>query len=482
MMLLVRWQPWMLLVFVVAFSTRPMAQPGNLHSVLKTDSAYLKQQLKAAEDRFKADQDKADGDFKKYIKEIYKERFNYIKSCFDANAIISDPEAVAYLQQLTNEIVQNNPALNALQPRFLLYKAWWPNASSLGDGTILVNIGMIYKVQNEAQLAFILCHELAHLSKNHSEENIQKYVTTYYDKDFQKELKRISKQEYEKNKKLTALEKSISFSNHRHSREKESEADAVAVEYLKNTHYRLSEALSGLAMLDSIDNDKYNVAPALTQYFNAAAFPFKAAWTKEEETFFGGAKLTMDDKIKDSLKTHPDCRKRVQNITETVTRNTKPGTVDNIDAAALRKWQQQYDFEVLAFAYDRDFISLAMYGALQTLSQYPDDPWLLALIGHCWHQLYVAQKKHELSKYADLPSPYQEKKYNDFLVFLQNLSLSDIAQINYHFLESKKEKGLANEDYVYALIQSKEDAGKTTEKEQWLQYYQTHFTNPRYKF
>ena len=70
MMLLVRWQPWMLLVFVVAFSTRPMAQPGNLHSVLKTDSAYLKQQLKAAEDRFKADQDKADGDFKKYIKEI----------------------------------------------------------------------------------------------------------------------------------------------------------------------------------------------------------------------------------------------------------------------------------------------------------------------------------------------------------------------------------------------------------------------------
>lgn len=482
MMSMARWQQLCLLTILCAFSSRLLAQPSNLHSVLKTDSAYLKKELKAAEDRLKADQEKADGEFKKYIKEIYKERFDYIKSCFEANAIVSDPEAVAYLQQITNEILQHNPSLQALQPRFLLYKAWWPNASSLGEGTILVNIGMIYKVRNEAQLAFILCHELAHLYKNHSEDAIQQYVHTYYDKDFQKELKRISKQEYEKNKKLKELEKSIRFSDHRHSREKETEADATAVEFLKNTRYRLSEALSGLAMLDSIDNDKYNVEPALKQYFNAAAFPFKAAWTKEEESFFGGAKITIDEKIKDSLKTHPDCQKRVLNITETVNRNNKPGTVENLDATAFTTWQRRYDFEVIAFAYDRGFISLAMYGALQTLSQYPDDPWLLALIGNAWHDLYVAQKKHELSKYIDLPSPYQEKKYNDFLVFLQNLSLSDIAQINYHFLEGKKEKGLPQEDYVYALIRSKEDAAKPTEKDQWIQYYQTHFTNPRYKF
>jgi predicted Zn-dependent protease len=42
------------------------------------------------------------------------------------------------------------------------------NAASLPDGTILVDTGLLGAVENEAQLAFVLSHEVAHVLQVHS--------------------------------------------------------------------------------------------------------------------------------------------------------------------------------------------------------------------------------------------------------------------------------------------------------------------------
>ncbi len=469
-------------LFLFIFPAFP--QEGSMHTVLKNDSVYRAMLLKEIESKYKADINLVSGDNRKYTKEIYKERFDYIKSNFDINAVITDPEAVAYIGNLTQKVLANNPALQKLHPKVLLYKAWWPNASSMGEGTVFVNIGLLYKVKNEAQLVFVLCHELAHLYLDHGNIAIDKYVNTMYSDEFQKELKKIAKQEYEKNRKLKELEKTIAFSSRRHSRAKESEADSVGLEFMRNTVFSLEEAKVTLAMLDTIDNDKYNIEPPLTKYFNSTAYPFKKSWVQEEESFFGGVNMlnTADKKLVDSLKTHPDCRKRVENITAMVSRYQKEGTVLNSDEQAFKKWQHTFDREVIAFAYDRDNISLALYQALQTLEAYPGDSWLMAMAGNCLNRMYTAQKKHELNRIIELPSPYQEKKYNKFLQFIQNVSLADIAAINYHFLEENKAAGKSNEHYVYALINSKENAGKAAEKQEWISYYKTNFKHPLYTF
>ena len=465
---------------LIVLTVRMTAQTVSF-SRLVTDSAYLQNMKKQLEEQYQKDAETASGPYKKYIKDIYKERYEYIRSCFEQGAIISDPKAVQYLQSVTQTIVQGNPELTKHKLRILLYKAWWPNASSLGEGTILCNIGLLYKVRNEAQLAFILCHELAHLHLNHGNQAIDKYVNTVYDDEFQKELKKIAKQQYEKNRKLNELEKSIEFSSRRHSRAKESEADSMAIEFLKNTPYSLEEAKTALAQLDSIDDDKYNIEPPLQQYFNHPSYPFKKAWLKEEESFFGGATMEItDSKLLDSLKTHPDCRKRVIQVSPIVSRYAGKGTQKNLFEKELRQWQEAYDFEVIAFLFDKEIISLALYQTLQALDHYRDDPWLLAMAGQCLNRIYEAQKKHELSRIVELPSPYHEKKYNDFLRFLQNLTLTDIASINYYFLDSHKDKSLTNEDFVFALIQSRENAGKKEERSQWIQYYQSNFSKPRY--
>ena len=460
------------------------AQQASLHTVLGNDSIYKLSLFKSIESKYKTDVERVNGENKKYIKEIYKERFDYIKTNFDINAVITDSAAVAYFNSLTQMIIAGNPVLQPLQPKVLLYKAWWPNASSLGDGTVFLNIGIIYKFKNTAQLVFVICHELAHLYLDHGNKAINKYVSTLYDDEFQKELKRISKQEYEKNRKLKELEKTIAFNSRRHSRAKESEADSMAIEFMRNTVFDLQEAKVSLAMLDTIDNDKYNIEPPLNKYFNNKLYPFKKSWIKEEEDFFGGVNLlnTADKKLLDSLKTHPDCGKRVVNITGMVNRYQKPGSVLNTHEKEFNHWQKVFDREVIAFAYDRENISLALYQSLQTLEVYPGDSWLLSMTGNCLNRLYTAQKKHELSRIIELPSPYHEKKYNRFLQFLQHLSLTDIAAISYYFLEENKDKGLENEHFVHALINSKANYGKAEEKEQWINYYKTHFKKPLYTF
>lgn len=455
----------------------------QLFSILKTDAAYKQSALKAIEERYNEDISQVKGDNKKYFKEIYKQRFDYIKSNFDMEGIVTDSAAISYINALVKEILAANPALQALKPRVLLYRAWWPNASSLGEGTVLVNIGIINKFSNEAQLAFVLCHELAHLYLNHSNNAIDKYINTVYSDEFQKELKKISKQEYEKNRQLDKLAKSIVFKDRRHSREHESEADSMAIEFMKNTEFDLRESGTALAMLDSIDNDKFNIAPPLARYFNNTAYPFREAWLKEPDAFFGGVQRSEEDqKVLDSLKTHPDCKKRVQYVTPILTRYYKPGTKQYIQEQSFRDWQQVFDREVIAYAYERDNVSLALYYSLQALDHYPDDTWLMAMIGNSLNRMYVAQKKHELNKISELPSPYHEKKYNQFLHFIQNLSLADIASISYYFLEEHKAIGASNETYVYALINSKENYNKPAEKQEWINYYKTKFTKPIFTF
>ncbi len=54
-----------------------------------------------------------------------------------------------------------------LEFRFFVVEEPSINASALPDGTVLVNTGLLAAVENEAQLAFVLSHEVAHVLQAH---------------------------------------------------------------------------------------------------------------------------------------------------------------------------------------------------------------------------------------------------------------------------------------------------------------------------
>jgi len=53
------------------------------------------------------------------------------------------------------------------------------NAFALPDGSIFVHTGLLARVENEAQLAAILGHEVAHVTERHSAQGYRKQMTTF---------------------------------------------------------------------------------------------------------------------------------------------------------------------------------------------------------------------------------------------------------------------------------------------------------------
>jgi hypothetical protein len=61
----------------------------------------------------------------------------------------------------------NRGTSKALEFRFFVVEDSSINAASLPDGTLLINTALLGAIQNEAQLAFVLSHEIAHVLQIH---------------------------------------------------------------------------------------------------------------------------------------------------------------------------------------------------------------------------------------------------------------------------------------------------------------------------
>src|SRR5215203_1512300 len=437
--------------FLLFFSFIAKAQAPSIDTLSK-DASKEKALLDAVTTRHNKDIASLSGTNKKYIAEIYKERYESIKEKFTENEIISDTKASGYLAKLTDEILKANPSINSPDLHIVFSKAWWPNASSMGEGTILFNIGLFSRLKTESQAVFVLCHELSHYYLNHSNNTIQRYVNTVYSEDFQKQLKSIKKSEYRQNQQVEALAKGITFKHRRHSREFEQAADSMAIEMMKNTAYDLTGALTCLALLDSVDKDKYNNPLQLTKRFDFASYHFKKSWLQSDALMFGVAK---DEKTKaedDSLKTHHVCNTRIQKLSGAVNKYNKNGNKKFIvSEEQFKQLKLQFDFEILAFCFESNNISKCLYYSLQMIDAFPDNAYLHTMIGKCLNALYSYQKKHELGKIIDLPGAHHPEEYNNLLQLIQNLRLSEIASLSYYYLRQFQESYMSHPLYQSVL-------------------------------
>ena len=168
-------------------------------------------------------------------------------------------------------------------------------------------------MENESQAAFILCHEIAHYLRNHGNLAIEQYITNLFSKETQKKLKSISRDRVDKSEKVLKLLRGMTYNSRRHSRFKESEADSLGFMLLANTKYSANEAWDALRILDSIDNISWPTIPYKT-LLDSPQFPFQNAWLAgaPKSSLALQAEAQLEEPADaDSLKTHPDCQKRM---------------------------------------------------------------------------------------------------------------------------------------------------------------------------
>jgi len=369
---------------------------------------------------------------KKDFQEIYGDRWKNIKEKFDKREIYTDADAQKYLDALAGEVIKANPGLAATPFHCYFSRSYIPNASYIGEGIILFNMGLFDRLANESEAAFILCHEISHYILHHQENSMNKYVTTINSEDVQSRLRKIKNSEYRKSEQLESLVKGLAFDSRRHSRDHEAQADSMAVVLMRPTRYDPAGALTTLALLDGVDKDGFDLEGDLQQIFNAKEYPFKKKWIKRDDGLLGGHARLKEEEMSDSLKTHPSCPLRIKLLTPMVKgRNAGGGVVDPAKFAALK---ERFRYEVIEYAYASDDYAESLFLSMELLQARPGDGYLVANIGRVMNGLYRAQKAHRLSKVVDMPSPGYPANYNSLLQFIQNLYLEDVASISYYFL------------------------------------------------
>jgi hypothetical protein len=446
--------PVLLLLSLHSFSQNGVFIPTT------ENTESLKTSLTAHELSFQATLKSLPKEFKKDFEETYTSRWKNIKEKFDLGEIYTSAPAQQYLDKIINEITNSNSLLKDKNFKAYFSRSGVPNASYMGEGVMLVNMGLFYRLGNESQLAFVICHEIAHYYLKHSDIAIDAYVRRINSREFQNELRDIKKTEYGKRERLENLTKKFSFDSRRHTRQNEHQADSMAVEFLKNTKFNLTEAVKTLALLDTIDIDSLDIETSLTTIFNSPEYPFQKRWLRKEQGLLGGHATLKQESWSDSLKTHPDCNKRIAQLNPFIEKYRSGNLTTGIDTNNFRKLQHDFRYEIIEYEYKSENFSRALFSCLMLMSANTPDPYLVTMIGKSMNSIYLSFKSHRLSKVTDLPSPGAPSNYNQLCQFIQNLYAENVASISYHFLLRYKNSMGQNKDFQTAF----EDISKAIQK------------------
>ena len=217
---------------------------------------------------------------------------------YSGNVVFNDTIS-NYINQIADKVFITEPELRK-RLRFYTMKSTEVNAFTTHNGIIFVTTGLLARMKNEAQLAFILCHEAVHYKEKH---NIEGYV----------EATEIEKGKGEYNK-LSSEEKILQ--HYTYSKELESEADLAGYDIYKKSGYNV------LAIDHVFDILKYSYLPydsvrVQRSFFETKQFAYPDHYFIPQSDI----KKINTSKRNDRRSTHPSAEFRKEAIQQQVNVN-----------------------------------------------------------------------------------------------------------------------------------------------------------------
>jgi Peptidase family M48 len=428
----------LILFFLCAASVLSASHSQPVYSFQKDDTVLRKNYCDQSTKKKELLLASAGKDNAKEYKNIYEEQFEAINDLWQSTRPVTSTEAHAYLQSILQKIIAANPELTGTDARVVFSRDWWPNAVSMGDGTIAINAGLIVYMGNEAELVFVLCHELSHYYLGHTQKAIKKYVETVTSDAFQSELKRLSKTTYGANKQLEELAKSTAFNSRRHSRDNEAAADKQAFLFMKKTGYDCGAIKTCLELMDKVDDSLFHTPLDIQQTFSFTEYPFKKKWIQKESAIFSQVddNSSLTKKEKDSLKTHPDCAKRIVLLSDSI-RSVSPGKQFLVNEKLFNQLKKDFFIEIAEECYREKNLSRNLYYNLLLLQAQQNTSTAVYSIARCLNELFDRQKNHKLGLTVDIENKGYPEEYNLLLRMLNRVRLDEIASLNFYFCNQR---------------------------------------------
>jgi len=93
-----------------------------------------------------------------------------LRTIFRSGKVIIGDSLSIFVRKCADFIYEKNPNL-AVASEFFVLKSTTPNAFAFPNGYIFITTGLLGQVENEAQLCFILAHEISHVQEKHGWES-----------------------------------------------------------------------------------------------------------------------------------------------------------------------------------------------------------------------------------------------------------------------------------------------------------------------
>ena len=342
-----------------------------------------------------------------------------------------------------------------LKPKINIYFTRFSsaNAFALPEGSVFVNIGLLTKLNNEAQLAFIISHEIAHFELSHSYKRILKLA------------------EVEKGEKNNYNPDGTSFRKLKYSREDEFEADAQALRMMIASGYAAEEASSALLMLDdSIGFNIPNITQKLKSLFESDDIKLDSALFKvtSDSDSKENKDLIFSQKRDDLFETHPDIEKRVAALREM----TKLLKYEKKNPAFILFTKEEYQklkttsqFECLTNLLNNGYYNQGLYLAVFLNGLYPDNSYLQTEISKSLHSISYYKEINKLDETLKNEVLIKAKSLDSLNTMLSKLTHNELKKIFFEYTAKCHKANDNNEDlYLYYALATEVFIGKEPSK------------------
>jgi hypothetical protein len=234
------------------------------------------------------------------------------------------------------------------------------------------------------------------------------------------------------------------FDSRRHGRHNEAEADEYALRFMKNTGYDCNAIKTCLHTLDDIDDTTYfSNPPSIEKELNFPNYPFKQSWVSQQSSIF--SQIKEDDspeskREKDSLKTHPDCEKRILLFEAHWKDDGKKRPSFLVNEEKFNELKRQLFYEIMEECYREDELSKNLYYALALLENEPGNRFAVYSVVRCFIRLWYLQKNHQLQQSIEKEDQSFPPQYNLLLRMLDRLRLEEIVALNNAFAAEHAEQ------------------------------------------
>lgn len=385
-----------LLLAFLSFSFIIYGQNLDKFSILKSQGRVPEEFNTLSSEKVKEETENIDKGQKRVdrlAEEVFILKSNYFIDEVLANgAILYNDELSKYVGEVADELLKDNKELRS-QLRFYIIKSSAVNAFATDRGSLFITVGLLAQIENEAQLAFILSHEMVHFIKKHAK-------TGFVEKDrIENERGKYSR---------LAIDKELNKS--KYSKDLEIEADQEGLEIYLKSNYSLGEINTVFDVLQyahlPIEDEPFDTA-----FFNDDYFQLPSTYIKDELD-----PIKAVDDQDDDYGTHPNINKRraiVANEIEGVSDEGRQAFILNKERFNIVKTKAQFE---LSYLYVKSTLyAESIYNSYILLKKYPNNEYLRTNIAYCLYALATyknAKKYHKvLTDYNDVEGEAQQLYY-----------------------------------------------------------------------